>query len=65
MTRARFVLGSDDLRQRFDAVRQAVISAPRNAPALAEEITAMRARVSGEHRPPPGHNGTHVARTQR
>ncbi len=53
MTRARFVLGSDDLRQRFDAVRQAVISAPRNAPALAEEITAMRARVLGAHRPPP------------
>ncbi|GAB3365302.1 MULTISPECIES: bifunctional [glutamate--ammonia ligase]-adenylyl-L-tyrosine phosphorylase/[glutamate--ammonia-ligase] adenylyltransferase [Giesbergeria] len=53
MTRARFVLGSEDLRTRFDAVRQAVISAPRDAVALAQEITAMRARVLGAHRPPP------------
>ena len=53
MTRARFVLGSQDLRTRFDAVRASVISAPRDATALAQEITAMRDRVLGAHRPPP------------
>ena len=46
MTRARFVLGSEALRQRFDAVREAVISAPRDATALRQEIVAMRERVS-------------------
>ena len=45
MTRARFVLGSEDLRQRFDAVREAVISAPRNVQSLKEEIVTMRERV--------------------
>lgn len=53
MTRARFVLGSQDLHTRFDAVRASVISAPRDATALAQEITAMRDRVLGAHRPPP------------
>ena len=45
MTRARFVLGSEALRARFDAVREAVISAPRDAAALRQEIVAMRERV--------------------
>ena len=45
MTRARFVLGSEALRTRFDAVREAVISAPRDAAALRQEIVAMRERV--------------------
>lgn len=49
MTRARFVLGSDDLLARFDAVREAVITAPRDAVALAAEIVAMRERVRGAH----------------
>lgn len=49
MTRARFVLGSDALRARFDAVREAVISAPRDAALLSSEITAMRHRVLGAH----------------
>ncbi|MEG1771300.1 MAG: glutamine-synthetase adenylyltransferase, partial [Comamonas sp.] len=49
MTRARFVLGSDSLRQRFDAVREAVISAPRNPELLRAEIVAMRARVRAAH----------------
>ncbi|MEA3395157.1 MAG: bifunctional [glutamate--ammonia ligase]-adenylyl-L-tyrosine phosphorylase/[glutamate--ammonia-ligase] adenylyltransferase [Pseudomonadota bacterium] len=49
MTRARFVLGSDDLRQRFDAVRQAVICAPRDAQALRQEIVAMREKVRAAH----------------
>ena len=45
MTRARFVLGMESLRQRFDAVRQAVITAPRDAQALKHEIVNMRDRV--------------------
>ena len=49
MTRARFVLGSEDLRARFDAVREAVISAPRDAAALRAEIVAMRDRVRAAH----------------
>ena len=49
MTRARFVLGSDALRERFDAVRLAVIEAPRDVAGLREEIMAMRARVRGAH----------------
>lgn len=49
MTRARFVLGSDALRQRFDAVREAVITAPRNPELLRAEIVAMRARVRAAH----------------
>ena len=53
MTRARFVLGSEELRQRFDAVRQAVICAPRDPAALRQEIVAMRDKVRQAH-PVPG-----------
>lgn len=49
MTRARFVLGSDMLRERFDTVRRAVISAPRDAQALRQEIMAMREKVRAAH----------------
>ena len=49
MTRARFVLGSDALRQRFYAVRGAVISAPRDAQALSREIVDMRHKVRSAH----------------
>ncbi|MCD2512319.1 bifunctional [glutamate--ammonia ligase]-adenylyl-L-tyrosine phosphorylase/[glutamate--ammonia-ligase] adenylyltransferase [Comamonas endophytica] len=49
MTRARFVLGSAMLRARFDAVREAVISAPRNSELLRAEIVAMRARLRAAH----------------
>lgn len=49
MTRARFVLGSDSLRQRFDNVREAVITAPRDAQALKREIVSMRERVRSAH----------------
>ncbi|QKV51476.1 bifunctional [glutamate--ammonia ligase]-adenylyl-L-tyrosine phosphorylase/[glutamate--ammonia-ligase] adenylyltransferase [Comamonas antarctica] len=49
MTRARFVLGSDALREKFDAVREAVISAPRNSEMLRAEIVAMRARLRAAH----------------
>ena len=49
MTRARFVLGSESLRERFDAVRLAVISAPRDVTALHDEIVAMREKVRAAH----------------
>lgn len=49
MTRARFVLGDDTLRQRFDTIRQAVIAAPRSADELKAEIIAMRNKVRAAH----------------
>lgn len=49
MTRARFVLGSASLRQRFDEVRCSVITAPRDLPALRGEIVAMRDKVRKAH----------------
>lgn len=49
MTRARCVLGSPDLTARFEAIRQAVICAPRDAASLRAEITAMRQRVQQAH----------------
>ena len=49
MTRARCVLGSEALRQRFDEVRRAVITAPRDSADLAREIVAMRDKVSQAH----------------
>ena len=55
MTRARFCLGDEALRQRFDAVREAVITAPRDAAALREEIKAMRRKVASAHPVKPGY----------
>jgi len=52
MTRARFVLGSESLRQRFEAVRRSVIRAPRNVAALQREIVAMREKVRAAHPAP-------------
>ena len=49
MTRARFVLGDPALAERFDAVRQAVITAPRDEAALRGEIVAMREKVRAAH----------------
>jgi len=49
ITRARSVLGSPDLAERFDAVREAVITAPRDVAALAEEIRVMRGKVRAAH----------------
>jgi glutamate-ammonia-ligase adenylyltransferase len=43
------VLGDDRLRQRFDAIRKAVISAPRSAADLKNEIISMRNRVRAAH----------------
>ncbi|MFT4242441.1 MAG: bifunctional [glutamate--ammonia ligase]-adenylyl-L-tyrosine phosphorylase/[glutamate--ammonia-ligase] adenylyltransferase [Acidovorax sp.] len=49
MTRARFVLGSEALQARFDAVREAVITSERDPAALREEIVLMRERVRAAH----------------
>ncbi len=49
MTRARFVLGDARLSRRFDAIRQAVIEAPRDAHGLAAEIVSMREKVRSAH----------------
>ncbi|MBE0474053.1 bifunctional [glutamate--ammonia ligase]-adenylyl-L-tyrosine phosphorylase/[glutamate--ammonia-ligase] adenylyltransferase [Rhodoferax sp.] len=46
MTRARCVLGDASLHERFEAVRKAVICAPRDANSLRAEIAAMRARMA-------------------
>ncbi|GAB4089255.1 bifunctional [glutamate--ammonia ligase]-adenylyl-L-tyrosine phosphorylase/[glutamate--ammonia-ligase] adenylyltransferase [Hydrogenophaga soli] len=54
ITRARCVLGDVALEGRFNAVRQTVITAPRDAQALAGEIRAMRAKVSQAHPVPSG-----------
>lgn len=49
MTRARFVLGSEDLYRRFDEVRKTVITAPRDGQQLKDEIVSMRERVRQAH----------------
>ena len=49
MTRARFVMGSEALQARFDAVREAVITSERDPQALREEIVLMRERVRAAH----------------
>jgi [glutamine synthetase] adenylyltransferase / [glutamine synthetase]-adenylyl-L-tyrosine phosphorylase len=49
MTRARFVLGDEMLRQRFEAIRRSVIMAPRDVGALQREIVAMREKVRAAH----------------
>ena len=49
MTRARFVTGLEPLRPRFDGVRQAVITAPRDTASLQREIVAMREKVRAAH----------------
>ena len=49
MTRARFVLGSESMRSRFDAIRCSVITAPRDTARLRAEIGAMRAKVRSAH----------------
>ena len=49
MTRARFVLGSAAMRERFDEVRRAVITAPREPQSLSREIVEMRQKVRSAH----------------
>jgi glutamate-ammonia-ligase adenylyltransferase len=49
MTRARFVMGEDAMRRRFDQVRHAVIGAQRDPHLLRQEIEGMRNRVRSAH----------------
>lgn len=49
MTRARCVLGSADLAQRFDTVRATVIGTPRDEAGLRKEIVDMRGKVRSAH----------------
>jgi glutamate-ammonia-ligase adenylyltransferase len=54
ITRARCVLGDPELADRFEAVREAVITAPREAAGLRQEIARMRGRVRTAHPTRPG-----------
>ncbi len=54
ITRARWCAGDPGLAARVEAVRRSVIAAPRDARALAGEITAMRERVQAAHPVPAG-----------
>ena len=49
MTRARFCLGADSLKARFDEVRASVINAKRDPHALRQEIVAMREKLRAAH----------------
>ncbi|KPF57957.1 glutamate-ammonia-ligase adenylyltransferase [beta proteobacterium AAP51] len=45
LTRARFCAGARSVAQRFEATRRAVLTAPRDAAALREEVRSMREKV--------------------
>jgi [glutamine synthetase] adenylyltransferase / [glutamine synthetase]-adenylyl-L-tyrosine phosphorylase len=49
MTRARFILGGESLRQQFEQIREGVITAPRDCVLLRTEITTMRDKVRVAH----------------
>jgi glutamate-ammonia-ligase adenylyltransferase len=49
MTRARFCVGDERLRQPFEAVRRQVLCAKRDAQALAHEVVAMRDKMRAAH----------------
>ena len=49
ITRARWCAGDASLAERFEATRRAVLCAPRDAQALAQEIVTMRERVREAH----------------
>jgi glutamate-ammonia-ligase adenylyltransferase len=49
LSRARFCAGFAPIAARFEAVRRAVLSAPRDAQALRGEVQAMREKVRAAH----------------
>ena len=49
LTRARWCAGLAELAPRFEAVRRAILCAPRDAPALRIEVQAMRDKVRAAH----------------
>ena len=54
ITRARFCAGDAALGQGFEAVRRAVLTAPRDVAALRQEVQAMREKVRGARPVRPG-----------
>jgi len=54
ITRARFCAGAADLGPRFEAVRRAVLCAPRDPAALRDEVHAMRDKVRDARPVPAG-----------
>ncbi|MEF7615109.1 bifunctional [glutamate--ammonia ligase]-adenylyl-L-tyrosine phosphorylase/[glutamate--ammonia-ligase] adenylyltransferase [Aquincola sp. MAHUQ-54] len=54
ITRARCCAGTPELAERFEAIRCAVLTAPREPAALREEIHAMREKVRAAHPTKPG-----------
>jgi glutamate-ammonia-ligase adenylyltransferase len=54
LTRARFAAGAPAVAPRFEATRRAVLSAPRDAAALREEVRAMREKVRSARPVPAG-----------
>jgi glutamate-ammonia-ligase adenylyltransferase len=49
LSRARFCAGDAEIGARFERIREQVLTMPRDAAALAQEIVAMRARVDAGH----------------
>lgn len=49
LVRARVVAGDEGLARRFGAIRDEVLSAPRDVEKLRQEVIDMRARMSAEH----------------
>ncbi|SCK26232.1 bifunctional [glutamate--ammonia ligase]-adenylyl-L-tyrosine phosphorylase/[glutamate--ammonia-ligase] adenylyltransferase [Vogesella sp. LIG4] len=49
LTRARFVCGDVAIGQRFEAIRQEVLSLPRELPTLAAEVVGMRNKMLETH----------------
>jgi glutamate-ammonia-ligase adenylyltransferase len=54
MTRARFCVGDAQLRTPLEQVRRQVLCAPRDLPALAQDIMAMRDKMRAAHPVPEG-----------
>ncbi len=54
ITRARFCAGTQALGTQFEAVRRAVMCAPREPQALRQEVHAMREKVRAAHKVRPG-----------
>ncbi len=50
LTRARWCAGLERIAPRFEAVRRAVLAAPRDLPALLDEVRTMREKVRTAHR---------------
>jgi glutamate-ammonia-ligase adenylyltransferase len=49
LTRARYCAGDAEIGARFEAIREQVLTTPRDAAALAKEIVEMRERVEAGH----------------